>query len=146
MTSATSILQIKTDKTFYIFNPFNWKVWLYVIGSCVLFTFAYCFVEWKASDTEGTPSAVAFWYCVTEMLFAKWEYKILFAHFYLELLEPLCFASLKHVFHWLFPGGKGSPRNVITQIMASMLMLYLLVIFAIYSGNLIAGMAGNFVH
>ena len=30
--------------------------------------------------------------------------------------------------------------------MASLLMLYLLVIFAIYSGNLIAGMAGNRVN
>ena len=33
-----------------------------------------------------------------------------------------------------------------SRTMAGLLMLYLLVIFAIYSGNLIAGMTGNLVH
>ena len=39
--------------------------------------------------------------------------------------------------------GEGSPSHYSTRTMASLSVFYLLIIFAIYSGNLIAGMTGT---
>ena len=86
------------DKTFYIFNPFNWKLWLYGIASCVLFTFTYCLVEWKTSETKGIPCAVAFWYCVQRCLSQSENIHSPFKRLIFELHEPLRFVFFKTCF------------------------------------------------